>query len=315
MAEKVRHPLGGGREVELAGLANRQLGVVARRQLVELGIGKRTIERWLSVGRLHRIDHGGYAVGHRHVGRRGRWLVAVLAVDDGAVLSHVTAASAWGLTRARGAVDVTSPGGNQGRQRWPGIRLHRCRFHAPHERTRRGEIPVTSVARTLFDLAEAVEFEWLRKAWEEADRLKLLRLGEVERVCERGYGRRALRPVRRLLAEARAAETVRSPLEERFLAFCRERDVPAPATNVEVLGHEVDCLWPASKLVAELDSWEFHGHRSAFERDRARDPKLLLAGYRTIRVTHRRLDREADELAAEILGLLALGAGASSDSG
>ena len=92
-----------------------------------------------------------------------------------------------------------------------------------------------------------------------------------------------------------------------LLAFCHARRIPTPATNAHVLGHEVDCLWPAAKLIAELDSWEFHGHRSAFERDRARDPKFLLAGYRTIRVTHRRLDREADQLAEEIEGLLRLG--------
>ena len=309
MAEKVRNVSGGRRERALAELAGRQYGVVARRQLLSLGVGERTIERWLSVGRLHTIDHGSYAVGHAAVGQRGRWLAAVLAADEQAALSHVTAAALWGLMRARGPVDVSSPGGNQGRKRWPGVRLHRCRFHESAERTVRAGIPVTSVARTLFDLAEAVDFERLGKAWEEADRLKILRLGEVERVCERGYGRRSLRPIRRLLAEARAAETVRSPLEERFLAFCHARGIPTPATNAHVLDHEVDCLWPAARLIAELDSWEFHGHRSAFERDRARDPKLLLAGYRTIRVTHRRLDREADQLAEEIRGLLRLGGG------
>ncbi|HEV7770479.1 MAG TPA: hypothetical protein VGO66_07455 [Solirubrobacterales bacterium] len=202
---------------------------------------------------------------------------------------------------------MTAPGGRQFRPGRLGIRLHRCRFHEPRERTRHIGIPVTSVARTLFDLAEVVDFERLEKTWEEADRLKRLRLGEVERVCELGYGRRALRPIRRLLAEARAAETTRSPLEDRFLAFCRHYGIPTPATNAQVLGHEVDVLWPAARLVAELDSWEFHGHRSAFERDRARDPKFLLAGYRPIRVTHRRLDREADQLAEEIRGLLRLG--------
>jgi very-short-patch-repair endonuclease len=307
MEGKVRHAPAGGRERALAALANRQFGVVTRRQLIELGIGRGTIERWLSVGRLHRIDHGGYAVGHASVGRHARWLIAVLAVHQEATLSHVTAASLWGLSRARGPIDVTAPSGNQGRQRWPGIRLHRCRFHDRRERTARGGIPVTSVARTLFDLAEAVDFEQLGKAWEEADRLKLLRLGEIEHVCHRGRGRRSLRPIRRLLGEARAAETVRSPLEERFLAFCRACRIPFPATNTHVLDHEVDCLWPIAKLIAELDSWEYHGHRSAFERDRARDPKFLLAGYRTIRVTHRRLDREADQLAEEIRGLLRLG--------
>ncbi|HEX5988625.1 MAG TPA: DUF559 domain-containing protein [Solirubrobacterales bacterium] len=162
------------------------------------------------------------------------------------------------------------------------------------------------MARTLFDLAEVAPWDQLKKAAGEADRLNLLRLRELEGVCERGRGRRALRPIRRLIAELRPPDEGRSPLETRFAAFVLAHELPTPFQNVEVLGHEVDALWPAAKLIVELDSWEFHGHRAAFERDRARDPKLMIAGYRTIRVTHRRLDREADELATEIRQLLAL---------
>jgi very-short-patch-repair endonuclease len=149
-----------------------------------------------------------------------------------------------------------------------------------------------------------VDPQRLEKAWEEADRLNLLRLAAVEHVCARGYGRHALQPVRRLLSQARAVEATRSPLEDRFAAFRRRYRLPPAATNVEVLGREVDVLWPAARLVIELDSWEHHGHRAAFERDRARDPALLLAGYRTIRVTHRRLDGEHEQLATEIHQLL-----------
>jgi very-short-patch-repair endonuclease len=174
------------------------------------------------------------------------------------------------------------------------------------QRTVEAKIPVTTAARTLFDLAEVVEFSRLKQAWEEADRLKLLRLADVERVCARGRGRRALRPIRLLLASATAPTTQRSPLEERFQDFCAERRVPLPSTNVLVLGHEVDALWPEAKLIAELDSWEFHRHRAAFNRDRANDSAHLVAGYRTIRVTHERLDSEADTLHAELRVLLSL---------
>ena len=166
-------------------------------------------------------------------------------------------------------------------------------------------IPVTTAARTLFDLAEAVPYGVLKGAAEEADRLKLLRVRELQMVCERGYGRRALRPVRRLLTDLGVPDEGRSPLEIRFSAFVRQHKLPLLLQNVHVLGHEVDALWPDAKLIIELDSWEYHGHRAAFERDRARDPKLMIAGYRTIRVTHRRLDREASQLAAEIRQLLA----------
>ncbi len=160
-----------------------------------------------------------------------------------------------------------------------------------------------------------MDFQRLERAWEEADRLNLLRLGEVERVCERGYGRRALKPIRRLLGEARAVGRTRSPLEDRFQHFSRHYDLPPHSTNVEVLGKEVDVLWPAAKLIVELDSWEFHRHRAAFQRDRARDTRLLVAGYRTIRVTHDRLDREANQLANEICQLLRVLLPAPSGSG
>jgi hypothetical protein len=163
---------------------------------------------------------------------------------------------------------------------------------------------VTTVARTLFDLAEVAPYGELKKSAEAADRRNLLRMRELEEVCERGRGRRALRPVRRLLVELGAPAEGRSPLEIRFAEFLHARRIPAPAQNVDVLGHEVDALWPAAKLIVELDSWEHHSDRAAFERDRARDTKLLIAGYRTLRVTHRRLDREADQLAAEIRQLL-----------
>jgi hypothetical protein len=189
-------------------------------------------------------------------------------------------------------------------RRREGIWIHRCKLR-PEETTAHEGIPVTTVTRTLFDLAEVAPYEELRKAAEAADRRNLLRLREMEVVCERGRGRRALRPVRRLLIELGAPAEGRSPLEIRFAEFLREYGIPAPAQNVLVLGHEVDALWPAAKLVVELDSWEHHSDRAAFERDRARDPELMLAGYRTIRITHRRLDTEARQIAEQIRALLA----------
>jgi len=198
---------------------------------------------------------------------------------------------------------VTAPVGRQYRPGRLGIRLHRGKLH-DGDGTSQGDIPVTTVARTLFDYAEVVDFGQLEQAWEEADRLKLLRLGAVERVCERGYGRRALKPVRRLLADTRAVTRTRSPLEDRFQSFCRHYALPPHSINVDVLGKEVDVLWAGAKLIVELDSWEFHSHRAAFQRDRARDIRLLVAGYRTARVTHDRLDDEHATLAEELTQLL-----------
>jgi very-short-patch-repair endonuclease len=199
--------------------------------------------------------------------------------------------------------DITAATGRQGARRREGIYIHRGRLH-PEDHAVRGGLPVTTVARTLFDLAEFVSLRRLESAWEEADRLNLLQLKTVEQVCERGYGRRALKPIRRLLAEARAPLITRSPLEDVFAAFCRKHRLPMPSFNTTVLGFEVDALWPAQLLAAELDSWEFHRHRAAFERDRARDTALQAAGYRTIRITDRRMNNEAPTLASELRTLL-----------
>jgi len=301
MSGELRHVQ---REQGLRALATRQHGVVSHRQLIELGLGIRWIERRLAEGRFEAVHRDVYSVGHSRLSQKGRWWAAVLAYGTGTVLSHQSAVVLWGLRRGRaGAVHVNAFLGWQGIRRRRGIWLHRCQLRA-EETTSYKDIPVTTVARTLFDLAEVVPFEDLKKTAEAADRRNLLQLRELEGICELSRGRRALRPIRRLLAELAPPDEGRSPLEIRFAAFVREHRLPAPFQNVEVLGHEVDALWPAAKLIVELDSWEHHGHRAAFERDRARDPKLLIAGYRTIRVTHRRLDREPDQLAAEIRQLL-----------
>ncbi len=314
MAGNLRHPHesgaqggtenGSAREQALARLATSQHGVVALWQLATLGFGIRAVERRIRDGRLNQLHRNVYAVGHRRSTRRSFWWAGILAYGDESLLSHRSAAALWGLSRQRaGPIDVTAPMGRQGPSRREGIWIHRCRLHI-EDRAIHDDIPVTSVARTLFDYAEVVDFQRLEQAWEETDRLKFLRLGEVERVCERGYGRRAMKPIRRLLAEARAVTRTRSPLEDRFQRFCRFYDLPPHSTNVDVLGKEVDVLWPAAKLIVELDSWEFHSHRAAFQRDRTRDTQLLVAGYRTARVTHERLDKEAATLAAEIRALL-----------
>jgi len=293
------------REKALSGLATRQHGVASRSQLAALGFGPKAIEAALAEGRLTSIHEEVFGVGHMRIPQRGYWWAAVLAYGPGAVLSHHSAATLWELRRSpMRPVHVTAGRGRQGVRRREGIWIHRCKLR-PEETTKHEGIPVTIVSRTLFDFAEVAPYGELKKTAEAADRRNLLRLRELESICERGRGRRALRSVRRLLVELGAPAEGRSPLEIRFAEFLRKYDIPYPAQNVLVLGWEVDALWPEAKLVVELDSWEYHGDRAAFERDRARDPELMLAGYRTVRITHRRLDNEAPKLAAQIRALLA----------
>lgn len=165
-------------------------------------------------------------------------------------------------------------------------------------------IPVTTVARTLLDLAEVVDMRRLERAFEEAERLRLLDLRVIERTCERNAGRRGLKPLRALLSDAQPVVDTRSELERRFLTFCRGAQLPPPAVNVIVAGFEVDALWPDRRLVVELDGYAFHRTRAAFERDRARDAALQLAGYRVLRLTARRLGEEPAAVAEAVRRLL-----------
>jgi very-short-patch-repair endonuclease len=171
------------------------------------------------------------------------------------------------------------------------------------DRTERDRIPVTTVARTLFDLAELVGEQELERAAEEADRLGLLTLRALRDVCDRGEGRHALRPIRRLIDAARAPTFTRSALEGRFARLCREHGID-PVFNAAVLGHEVDAHWPAERLIVELDGFAFHKHRAAFERDRTRDAAMQAEGYRVVRITYRRLEREPAEVAKQLRRLL-----------
>lgn len=236
-------------------------------------------------------------------------MAAVLACGEGAVLSHSSAAALWGLMRSSGAVEVSARSG-RGKHGRRGIVIHAGRLEPP-DRAVVAAIPVTSVARTLFDLAEVVDEENLARAFEEADRLRLLEIRALEEVCARGHGRRALRPIRRLIAAAREPAYTRSHLEDRFVVFCRDHSLPPPTTNHSVEDLEVDAFWPRERLIVELDGYAYHRHRAAFERDRVRDAAHQAAGYRVVRLTHRRLEDEPSEVASQIRRLLSVTADAA----
>src|SRR5207302_645130 len=266
-----------------------QHGVVAHRQLVELGLGRKAIQYRLAAGRLHRLHLGVYAVGHPRVTGPGRWMAAVLACGDGALLSHRSAGALWGIGSGAGSrVDVTAIG--RSRRGHPGITLHQVRGLHPDDRARRDGVPVTSLARTILDLAEVLNRSQLARAFEEAERLQLLDVRAIRRLCERSAGRRGLGPLGNLLSNhMRPLPETRSELERLFVDLCRAAALPPPALNVSVAGFEVDAVWQDRGLVVELDGFAFHRTRAAFERDRARDATLQLAGYRVLRLTARRL--------------------------
>jgi very-short-patch-repair endonuclease len=245
-----------------------------------------------------------YAVGHRVLTSHGRWLAGVLAVGPGALLSHRSAAALWELGVGAGTrvdVTVTAPA----RRSRQGVAVHETRELQDRDRARRNGIPVTSVARTLLDLAEVIPKRRLERAVEEAERLRLFDLRAIDDVCERGTGRRGLGALRAAVeAQRPSASFTRSELERILIDLCHENDLPRPRGNHWVCGFEVDAVWPEQRLVVEVDGYEFHRTRAAFERDRARDAALQVAGFRVLRFTRRGLEREREAVAPTLRGLL-----------
>jgi very-short-patch-repair endonuclease len=290
----------------VAELAGQQHGVVGRRQLLVLGLGEDAIDRRLRRGLLHRLHSGVYSVGHRAITQEGRWMAAVLASGDGAVLSHHAAAALWGIREVRrGPVDVTVPHKSSSNQ---GIRRHFSRLPADEVTIHRG-IPVTTVPRTLFDLAAATPATAVEAALRESEHLRLHGRLSLPHLLGRYPGRRGTRTIRACLARrAEHSGRVRSPLEERFLPFLRRYRLPMPQLNAWIeIGqrrYQVDCLWPRAKLVVELDGYESHGTRIAFREDRVRDRRLRVVGYGVTRIAWAQLDDEPEVLASDLRSLL-----------
>jgi predicted transcriptional regulator of viral defense system len=295
-------------DARIADLAKGQHGVVARRQLLSLGIGKEAIEWRLRSGRLHRLHRGVYAVGHRALSREARWMAAVLFCGPEAVLSHRSAAALWGIRVSSGAIEVTAPSKSRSRGR---IRRHFAVLPAD-EVTERNGTPVTTVPRTIFDLAAVEPIGLVEQALRQVERLRLydaLSLTDLLARYPRRHGSRTVRECLRRLHDLPDGFT-REKLEARFLAFLDRYGFPRPRLNAWLtIGshrYQVDCLWPAQKVIVELDGYATHGTRHAFEGDRDRDRRLLAAGYRGPRVTWRHLHEIPDEIAADLRALLAL---------
>jgi predicted transcriptional regulator of viral defense system len=270
-------------------LAERQFGVVSLAQLRALGFGPRAVQQRASAGRLRRLHRAVYAVGHGVLRREGRRLAAVLACGEGAVLSHRSAVAQWGLLATQAAViDVTAPRGRHGAQ---GIRLHRSRSLDARDTTTHEGIPITEVPRTLLDLAATVPPHHLERALAQAQRLQLYDHRAITDLIASSNGHRGTGA----LADATSREDpkwTRSELEAWFLSLVREAGLPEPLVNESLtapdhppLVPDSDFYWPTHHLIVELDGWDTHRTRAAFEQDRRRDAALTAAGWRVVRFT------------------------------
>jgi very-short-patch-repair endonuclease len=284
-------------DARIAAVASRQYGVMTLRQLEEAGLGRRAVSARVKSGRLHRLYRGVYTVGHASLGLHSRWLAAVLACGEGAVLSHGSAAVLWGLLRPLdGPIHVSVPT-TAGLKARRGIHLHRCASlvepsSSPSylqskggrgrrlQTTYRDRIPVTTVPRTIHDLRGHLPPRLVRRAIRQAE-LMGLRLEGIE------------------------TDRSRSDLESLFLTLCRRHRLPPPEVNVKLGRWEVDFLWRSQDLVVETDSFAYHRGSVAFEDDHARDLDLRQQGFTVLRFSERQLDEEPERVVADVAAALA----------
>jgi len=292
--------------VALARMARRQHGVVSIRQLEgPLGFSERSVSRAVAAGRLHRVYRGVYAVGHTDLSPHGRCLAAVLAVGPGALLSYHSAGWLWGIWwGSPEPFEVTAfvPRHHLAPR---GVVRHRARNLIDEDRAIVVGIPVTSVARTLLDLAWKLRGDQLRRVLAAVEDLRLLDLDAIHAVIDRNRGHHGAKRLRYALAIYERPAYTRSEFERRFVAHLVDSGLARPATGWNEVGYELDVCWPELRLAIELDAYETHGTRDAFERDHDRDLALTMAGIETIRVSERQFRREPDEIAARVATLLA----------
>jgi very-short-patch-repair endonuclease len=230
-------------------------------------------------------------------------MAAVLAGGPGAVLGHRSAGDLHGIhPNAHPRIEVSVPKQRRSRD---GVTFHACAL-PPDEVTTVDGIPVTTVPRTLFDLAAVLRPRQLERALNEAEALRLYDHLSLDHLLTRYPRRAGSRAIRAALHARRTSEKVtRSELELRFLEFLDQAGLPEPETNAIVEGFEVDCVWREQRVVVELDSRAFHLTRAAFEADRERDRVLQAAGWRPVRITSAQLDLAPRPLAADLRRLLA----------
>jgi very-short-patch-repair endonuclease len=255
----------------LALTASSQHGVASRGELLAAGVTADEIHGRLRSGLLIRIHPGVYRVGHTAPSLEATYMAAVKACGDRALLAGRAAGRLHCLLRGSPPPEVISP---QDRQ-VAGVRTRRIEF-CPADATTHRNIPITTVPRTIVDLAAALTPPNLARAVHEAAVVHRVEPEEIEAVLARRHnwpGCRALRGVLR-----GDAPVTLSRLESRFLKCVRDARLPQPVVNQPIGGRYVDCRWPAHHLTVELDGYRYHRTRHAWEQDRRREREARARG-------------------------------------
>ncbi len=251
------------------------------------------------------MHRGVYVLGHRAAPELAIEMAAVLACEPDALVTGLSATWMWGmLPRPEDPRPVSILVIDRALRSRPGIRVSRTRHLPQSERTSRAGVPVTTPARTLLDLAATVDTRTLERALNEAQVLRRTTPPALLPLLAQHPRHRGARALRALADPDRARGMTRSESERRLLALIEHADLPRPRINAR-LGHfEVDFLWPAQRLIVEVDGFRFHSSRGAFERDRARDAELVARGYRVVRVTWRQIVHEPYAVVGRIAQVL-----------
>jgi len=264
-------------------LAERQHGVVARRQLLALGLGAKGIEHRLAIGRLHSIRRGIYAVGRPSVTREGRWMAAVLSCGPRAWLSHGSAAALWGIGEEEGKTEVSVDASRAPTR--SDLRVHRRATLTLTDLTVERNIPVTGLVRTLVDRAVRLGRAELEAAINAADRRGLIDPESLRAALQPLAGQPGVGRLRGVL-DRRTFVLTDSELERRFLPLARAAGLPPPRTQAQLNGFRVDFHWPELGLVVETDGLRYHRTPAQQSHDRRRDQAHTAAGLTPLRFTH-----------------------------
>lgn len=298
-------------EAALSELALAQHGVFGLDQLGELGLTAAAVHKRATAGRLHRIHQTVYSlVPKALLKREGLYMAAVLACGPGAVLSHRSGAVLhqlrdWGHTR----IEVTVP--NRSHRTHPGVLVHRSTTLTEADVTVVNNIPVTSLHRTLLDLAEVIDQRALERAFDQAEILEALDLNKINDQLARNSTRPGAKKVRRVLTEHYIGKTPTwSENEEALLAVTRSLGLPDPDVNQFIVlpdggpAIRVDFVWRDHKVIVEADSRRWHLSHQRQATDHRRDQRLVAAGWRVIRTTWGQIKHRPHELRETLLKLL-----------
>ena len=184
------------------------------------------------------------------------------------------------------------------------MRTYRCTKLTTRDRRWQYGIPVTSPARTALDIAPRLTERAMLRMLSNGRRSGYLHLDSLRDVIARNPRHPGAHTLGALVEDAPEIPT-RSGLEDTFRAFVKRFELPEPRINSRLNGYEVDAVFEAERLIVEVDGWDYHNDRLAFDSDRERDASALYAGFETYRITDRRLEQQPEIEAARITAILA----------